>query len=176
MASLTYDSDSSIDENIRRQEEENDEIISDLLNAYRGREIFLATPFRGLLKVTLEESADPNYPFPPFLEINMVNNDKRPHEKYVRLGDMREDDDDDHLLMPWYYFIFPSTFPAVSYTKGSLEKKLKGLYMTKLIDKVTAANDAWLNRTKANRRNRDVIDLTSDSESQSLLQESVLKF
>ena len=47
--------------------------------------------------------------------------------------------------------------------------------MTKLIDKVTAVS-AWLNRTKANRRNRDVIDLTSDSESQSLLQESVLKF
>ena len=160
MAALAYgsDSDSSYDE----INPENDEIISDLLNRYRGREIFLWTPIRGLLKVTLGESADPNFPPATFLKIYMVNNNETlPHQEFVRLGDTREDDS--HKTMPWYYLVFPETFPDTLYTKASLETKLKGSPV-KNSNRVTAANDAYLNRTKANRRNRDVIDLTGEDE------------
>ena len=126
-----------------------------------AKRFFLVTPLRGLLRVTLEESADPNYPPDTFLEINMVNNnEKAPYEKFVRLGDSR--DDENPRLMPWYLFVFPSTFPAVSYTKASLEEELKGLNWPATVGKVTKANDDWLNITKANRRNRDVIDLTGE--------------
>ena len=158
MAALAYDSDSSYDE----INQENDEIISELLNAYRGREIFLYTPFRGLLRVTLGESADPNFPPDTFLKIYMVNNNETlPHQEFVRLGDTREDDS--HRTMPWYYLVFPETFPNTLYTKASLETKLKGS-PTRNSNRMAAANDAWLNRTKKNRRNRDVIDLTGEDE------------
>lgn len=161
MAALAYDSDSSIDESIRREIERDDEIIRNILNAYRGQEIFLLTPTRGLLKVTLGESEDPNYPPDTFLEMNMFNNnEKAPYEKFVRLGFQLEDDENPRL-MPWTFFVFRETFPNTLYTKASLDRKLTGVW-AKDVAKVISANEAWLEKIKENRP--DVIDLTGEEE------------
>jgi len=162
MASLAYDSDSSIDEvNPAR-----DEVISNLLRSNLNKKIFFLTALQGLLEVTLRESTNDAYPRAEFLEM-FHNDEKRLRllgQEFVRLGDDREDDD--HRVQHWYYFVFPTTFPNTSYTKDALEKKinLNTSFNTQLT-KVTTANDKWVYRMLT------AVDLTGDDN-----QLHVLKF
>ena len=162
MASLAYDSDSSIDE----VNPAKDAIISELLRSNLNKKIFFLTALQGLLEVTLRESTNDAYPRAEFLEM-FHNDEKRLRllgQEFVRLGDDREDDD--HRVQHWYYFVFPTTFPNTSYTKDALEKKinLNTSFNTQL-SKVTTANDKWVYRMLT------AVDLTGDDN-----QLHVLKF
>lgn len=164
VASLTYDSDSSIDE----VNPAKDAIISELLRSNLNKKIFLLTALEGLLEVTLRESTNDAYPRAEFLE--MFHNDEKrlrfQGQEFVRLGDTREADDNDFRLRAWYRFVFPTTFPKTLYIKDDLEKKinLNTSFNTQLT-KVTIANDKWVYNMLT------AVDLTGDDN-----QLHVLKF
>ena len=162
MASLAYDSDSSIDE----VNPAKDAIISELLRSNLNKKIFFLTALQGLLEVTLRESTNDAYPRAEFLEM-FHNDEKRLRllgQEFVRLGDDREDDD--HRVQHWYYFVFPTTFPNTSYTKDALEKKINpNTSFNTQLSKVTTANDKWVYRMLT------AVDLTGDDN-----QLHVLKF
>ena len=163
MASLAYDSDSSIDEvNPAR-----DEVISNLLRSNLNKKIFLLTALQGLLEVTLRESTNDAYPRAEFLE--MFHNDEKrlsfQGQEFVRLGDTREADLNDFRVRAWYRFVFPTTFPNTSYTKDALEKKINlNTSPNTQTSKVTIANDKLVYRMLT------AVDLTGDDDQQ------VLKF
>ena len=164
MASLAYDSDSSIDEvNPAR-----DEVISNLLRSNLNKKIFLLTALEGLLEVTLRESTNDAYPRDEFLE--MFHNDEKrlkiQGQEFVRLGDTREADLNDFRVRAWYRFVFPTTFPKTLYIKDALEKKINlNTNFNIQTSKVTKANDDWVYNMLT------TVDLTGDDN-----QLHVLKF
>ena len=151
MASLAYDSDSSIEEDSAI-----DAIISDLLTSNRGK-LFLLVPTKSLsraelMEVSLRESSESDV-------LEIVQGDVA--KGFVRLGDEREEDLNRPNFQSWYYFVFPSTFPGVAYAKGSLEAQIAGLTFQAALSKVTNANDSVLNRLRAGP---EVIDLTGEDD------------
>lgn len=149
MASLAYDSDSSLEEDPTI-----DAIISNLLRSNRAK-LFLLVPTKSvsraeLLEVSLRESSESD-----ILEIFQGDVAKG----FVRLREERDKDLDRPNFQSWYYFVFPSTFPGVAYAKVSLEAQIAGLTFLAALSKVTSANDSVLNRLR-----REVIDLTGEDD------------